>query len=135
MTTENYLNIELLHFTPHLRWDRRGEAPPAAGVYAISKDRPENLIYVGLTRQTKGLRGRLRQFHRSATTGRHGHAGGVTYYQLFGPNTSGLLFATHLAEVPSASPKIMAAYVHYAERTLIWQHIARHGELPVCNSA
>lgn len=133
MNTENYPNTAPLQFLPHMSWDRRGEVPKSPGIYAISKGTPENLIYVGLTQQTGGLRGRLGQFHRSATTGMHNHAGGVTYHKLFGPEVSGLIFTVHLAEIPKTSPLDLSDYLRTAERSAIWQHIARHGRPPACN--
>ena len=63
-----------------------------------------NLIYIGLTQQCDGLHGRLRQFHWSTTTGLHNYAGGVTYYQLFGPEVLGLVFTVHVAGIPATSP-------------------------------
>lgn len=98
METENYPNTAPLHFLPYITWDQRGEAPKSPGIYVISKATPENLIYVGLTQQTDGLRGRLRQFHRSATTGMHNHAGGVTYHRLFGAEVSDLIFTIRRVE-------------------------------------
>ena len=135
MTTENYPNTAPLHFLPPMAWDHRGEAPKLPGIYAISKGIPENLIYIGLTQQTDGLRGRLGQFHRSATSGANNHAGGVTYYRLFGPEVSDLIFAVHLAEIPTISPRDLSDYLRTAERSAIWQHIARHGRPPACNKA
>lgn len=98
METENYPNTAPLHFLPYITWNQRGEAPKSPGIYVISKATPENLIYVGLTQQTDGLRGRLRQFHRSATTGMHNHAGGVTYHRLFGAEVSDLIFTIRRVE-------------------------------------
>ncbi len=135
MITKNYRNTAPLRFLPHMAWDRRSEAPKSPGIYAISKGTPENLIYVGLTQQTDGLRGRLRQFHRSATTGLHNHAGGVTYNRLFGSEVSDLIFTVHLAEIPTTSPRDLSDYLRTAERSAIWRHIARHGRPPACNTA
>ena len=135
MNTENYPNTAPFHFLPHMIWHRRGEAPKSPGIYAISKGTPENLIYVGLTQQTHGLRGRLRQFHRSATSGANNHAGGVTYNRLFGPEVSDLIFTVHLAEIPTTSPQDLSDYLRTAERSAIWQHIVRHGRPPACNKA
>lgn len=133
MAVENYPNIESLHFLPFMTWDHRGTAPKSPGIYVISKGTPENIIYVGLTRQTHGLRGRLGQFHRSATTGMHNHAGGVTYNRLFGSDVSDLVFSVHLADVPANSSRDLPDYLQSAERSAIWQHIARHGRPPACN--
>ena len=135
MDTENYPDTAPLHFLPHMTWDRRGEAPKSPGIYAISMGTPDNLIYVGMTQQTHGLCGRLGQFHRSATTSMHNHAGGVTYHKLFGPEVSDLTFTVHLAEDAMISPRDLTGYLRSAERSAIWQHIARHGRPPACNKA
>ena len=124
-------NVDLSVFLP---WDRRGEYPDRPGLYAIARELPDNLIYVGLTMQSEGLRGRLRQFHRSATTGRLGHAGGVTYHKQFGPEVASLLVAVHLPYAINPDPKVMAPYIKFGERLLIWKHVARHGAMPACNS-
>lgn len=132
---EKYSNTPTLHFAPSLPWSCRGQAPDAPGLYAIFKGNPETLIYVGLTRQAGGLRGRLAQFHRSASTGRHNHAGGVTYHQFFGPDVSDLIFSVHVAADALAASKGLSTYLRDAERSTIWQHIMRHGRPPACNKA
>ena len=124
-----------VHLSPFLPWERRGEHRDAPGVYAVATGNADNIIYIGLTVQSDGLRGRLRQFHRSATTGQPGHAGGVTYHQRFGPDVFALLVAVHFPHAVNTSATVMGAYVQYAERLLIWRYVARHGELPACNSA
>ena len=115
-----------VHLSPFLPWERRGEHRDAPGVYAIATGNADNIIYIGLTVQSDGLRGRLRQFHRSATTGQPGHAGGVTYSQRFGPDVSALLVAVHLPHAVNTTATVMGAYVLYAERLLIWRYVARH---------
>lgn len=117
-----------------LTWDQRGEHPDVPGLYAIARERPDNFIYVGLTMQSEGLKGRLRQFHRSATTGQPGHAGGVTYHKRFGPDVSQLLVAVHLPYAINPNPAVMGPYIKFAERLLIWKHVAKHGEMPACNT-
>lgn len=125
-------DVHLSQFGP---WERRGELPDTPGLYAIAKGDADHVVYIGLTVQSDGLKGRLRQFHRSATTGQPGHAGGLTYHKTFGGDVSELLVAIHLPHAVNASPVVMGAYVQYAERLLIWRHVARHGQLPVCNTA
>ena len=117
-----------------LAWDRRGEFPELPGLYVIAKEQSDNFVYVGLTMQLNGLKGRLRQFHRSATTGQPGHAGGVTYHKRFGPDVTKLLVAVHLPFAINDSPQIMGSYVNFAERFLIWKHVAKHGQMPACNT-
>jgi hypothetical protein len=122
-----------IHLSEFLPWERRAQLPDTPGGYSIALRSAENVIYVGLTVQGPGLRGRLRQFHRSATTGQPGHAGGVTYYEKFGPDVSALLVAVHQPYAINNSPIVMRSYVQYAERCILWQYVARFGRLPECN--
>ena len=115
-------------------WVEHAVAPTGPGTYAISKGTADNLIYIGLTVQADGLRARLKQFHRSATTGQPGHAGGVTFNGKFGSDVADLLFAVHIPHAINPQANVMGAYTQYAERFLIWQHVARHGSLPACNT-
>ena len=123
-----------VHLSQFLPWERRVTVPDLPGLYCIANGTEDNLIYVGLTVQNLGLRGRLRQFNRSATTGQSGHAGGVTYNKRFGSDVGQLLVAFHVPYALNPSAVIRDCYVQYAERLLIWRHVARHGELPACNS-
>ena len=41
---------------------------------------------------------RLRTFHRSATTGNKGHAGGITYHGMFGPYVDDLSIQVHVRD-------------------------------------
>lgn len=120
--------------TEPISWENRKELPELAGVYLIAKGKVSNLIYIGRTWGRKGIRNRIRAFHRSATTGKKGHAGGVTFYGKMGGNTDGLLVSTHLADDISPAPEILRPYISYAERRLIWEFVRDHGRLPLCNS-
>jgi hypothetical protein len=124
-----------IHLTTWQPWVKREAALDAvAGVYVIAKAVPDNQIYIGKTWGEDGLRGRLRAFNRSALTGQKGHAGGVTYHSMFGANVDDLLFAMHSSMVIRDDPAILNAYILYAERSLIWEHVELHGRMPVCNS-
>jgi hypothetical protein len=123
-----------LHITEPILWDDRKELTELAGIYLISKGEVENLIYIGRTWGRKGIRNRIRTFHRSATTGNKGHAGGVTFHGKLHGDTGGLIVRTHLADDIDPSPEILHPYISYAERRLIWEFVRDHGRLPLCNS-
>jgi hypothetical protein len=123
-----------LHLTEWSSWDERRSIPATPGVYVIAKEKPGNVIYIGRTWGTGGLRDRLNDFHRSATTGLRGHAGGVTYHRVFGPTALDLFARVHVALAINPAEKILRPYIEYAERRLIWEHVEQHGELPACNS-
>lgn len=108
--------------------------PYAAGVYVISQHAHPVPIYIGLTAEKKGLRGRISKFHRSAVNGIGNHAGGRTYHRIFGADVSGLSLRYHQVEDFKFDTSLIHAYVAYVERRLIWEHVVAHGELPVCNS-
>lgn len=123
-----------IHISDWLPWTSRGLLPPDPGVYVIAKGRPDEVIYVGKTWGGNGLRGRIVDFHRSATTGLKGHAGGVTYYERFGIEVDDLFVAAHVPVTIRRDPEILYAYVHFVERRLIWEYVERVGRLPACNS-
>ena len=76
----------------------------------------------------------MREFHRSATTGLKSHAGGQTFYHMFGGDTGGLYVSVHLPVGIDPRRVIINPYIAYAERRLIWDFVQEHGRLPVCNS-
>jgi hypothetical protein len=120
-----------LHLSTAIAWNERSTLPSLPGVYVISKS---DTIYVGRTWGSGGLRDRIRAFNRSATTGASGHAGGVTFFETFGPEVSDLEIKVHVPIAINPDDKIMRPYIEYAERRLIWEHVARTGDLPTCNS-
>lgn len=123
--------MELSH---PVAWSERATLADKAGVYVIARGEPNNTVYIGRTWGTKGIRNRIRAFHRSAMTGQKGHAGGVTYHELFGADTSGLLVSVHLPDGIGDRSESLRPYIAYAERKLIWEHVEEHGGLPACNS-
>ncbi len=120
-----------LHLSDEILWDKRSDLPSVPGVYVISRD---YTIYVGRTWSTGGLRDRVRAFNRSATTGEKGHAGGVTYFEVFGPSVSDLKVKFHVPVAINPDEKILKPYLEYAERRLIWEHVVKTGALPSCNT-
>lgn len=123
-----------ISFSDWLVWASRGELPKSPGVYVINKASAGGVIYIGLTAGKGGLRGRLRKFHRSATKGMKGHAGGLTFFRVFAGDVSDLSVRVHAVEQFVHDPKFMSAYVANIERRLLWEHIEEHRRLPVCNS-
>lgn len=122
-----------LHTSEWVTWDDRGRLPMEPGIYLISKGQTDNVIYVGKTIGDGGLRGRIRAFHRSATTGQKGHAGGVTFSAVFGPAALDLFVSVHVPKTINPAVNIMGPYLEFAERYFIWQQVEKTGELPVCN--
>ena len=125
------MNIHIAEWSAWAAWDR---IPAEPGVYLIAKGNPGDIIYIGKTWGGDGLRGRLLDFHRSATTGQKGHAGGVTYHTRFGSAVDDLHVALHVPVAIRRDPEILYAYVLYVERRLIWEFVERVGRLPECNS-
>ncbi len=123
-----------LHLSEWLPWSERSTQPNVPGVYVIAKERPGNVVYIGRTWGVGGLRDRLAAFHRSATTGLKGHAGGVTFHRVFGPLALDLFACVHTTVAINPSERILRPYIEYAERRLIWEHVEKYGDLPTCNS-
>lgn len=123
-----------LELSQPIAWADRATLPDRAGVYLIARGSPENTVYIGRTWGGRGIRQRIRAFHRSATTGMNGHAGGVTFHGVFSGDTSDLYVSVHLPNGINCKPQILHPYIAYAERRLIWEHVKAHGGLPVCNS-
>ncbi len=123
-----------IHLSEWLSWAQRGSHPTSPGVYVIAQDRPVNTIYIGRTWGLGGLRDRLNAFHRSATTGLKGHAGGLTYHRQYGPDAMDLFACVHTTIAINPTDKILRPYIEYAERRLIWEHVEKFGDLPACNS-
>ena len=117
-----------------IAWAERKTLPDTAGVYAIARGTPDNTVYIGRTWGAKGIRNRIRTFHRSAVTGLKGHAGGVTFHGVFNGDASDLFVSVHLPEGIDSKPEILRPYIAYAERRLIWEFVRVHGRLPACNS-
>lgn len=126
--------LQELFLSDWLAWDRRNELPNTSGIYVISTGEALSVIYIGRTWGAGGIRDRIRAFHRSATTGQKGHAGGVTYHSTLGPMVDDLCIRVHVPIAINPAEGIIRPYLDYAERRLIWEHVARFGQLPACNS-
>ena len=121
-----------VHLFGPLPFDQRSELPTLPGVYVISQEKIENVIYIG---ETTGLRERVKTFSEAAR-GDPGkkHSGGKTYHRKIGPDVSKLLLRYHTSQVISDAPGIQVAYIKFVERLLIWRFVEEHGKLPLCNS-
>lgn len=123
-----------IHLDKPISWSEREKLPVDPGVYVISKGHAENIIYIGKTWGDDGLRGRIRSFNRSATTGKPGHAGGVTYYSKLWESIDDLQVSVHIPRVINTKLEILYAYISYVERRLIWEFVERCGWMPPCNT-
>lgn len=124
--------LTTLHLSNWVPWESRSTLPNGPGVYVIGN--AADVIYVGRTWGNKGLRNRVRGFHRSATTGLPGHAGGLTFHQIFGADVERLRVRVHSPVAINPDEQILRPYIEYAERRLIWEYVEEHGQLPACNS-
>lgn len=122
-----------MHLSDWISWNDRSALPDEPGVYVIA-DETHATIYIGRTWGSGGIRDRIRAFHRSATTGGKGHAGGVTFNRAYGGNVEHLHVRVHRPIAVNPNDAILRPYIEYAERRLIWEHVERHGALPACNS-
>lgn len=123
-----------LHLSNWINWAERCKLPESSGVYIIAKDNTTNVIYIGRTWGDKGIRKRIQFFNRSATKGSSGHSGAETYYKKIGNDVSNLFVCYHLPIAVNPDVKILKPYIEYAERRLIWEHVEKFGQLPICNS-
>jgi hypothetical protein len=113
-------------------WAQRASVTTDAGVYVITK--AGDGVYIGKSWGGDGLRGRLTAFHRSATTGERGHAGGVTFHNSFGAICADeISVAVHVPFTIRRDAEILYPYLLYVERRLIWEHVERYGRMPACN--
>ncbi len=123
-----------IHLSEWLDWADRSALPDSAGVYVIAKGDCSNVIYIGRTWSGKGVRNRINTFNRCANDGTGKHSGGVTFHKTYGPDVSDLLVTCHMPVAINPDPDILRPYIEYAERRLIWEHVEKFGQLPVCNS-
>jgi hypothetical protein len=124
------MNIHWSEWTP---WADRGKVPGDPGVHVISKS--GEIIYIGKTWGADGLRVRLAAFHRSASSGLKGHAGGLTFNGHFiVVDESQLAVRVHVPIIVRRDAEVLYPYVQYVERRLIWEHVEKFGRLPACNS-
>jgi len=131
--------IKFSHWT---RWAKRtslkGICSP--GVYILAhfdvasagraSPQAEQIVYIGET-CNNSLRGRWRQFNRSAFEGKSGHSGGRTYRQVFGGQGDNLYVTAFPVE--GLDEEIRSLFIRYVERKLIWEFAQKWGTAPKCN--
>jgi hypothetical protein len=133
-------------FSPWTRWDLRTLLPQrsGAGVYILGQFEslpPENLdptderIVLIAETHSQTLEQRWYQFERSATKGADGHAGGYTFWKLFGENNEtpipGWLCVAATAAPAGSDAK---SHVQRLKSELLTHFKERHGVLPCCNT-
>lgn len=119
------------------------------GVYIVAENtlkppsplRPSEsdmLFYVGETCDQL-LRKRLYQFHRSAFSGKPAHSGGTRFHSEFRTRTGRTLQEDTLmiAVLPIANymqKSQWSAYIRFAERAIIWNHVRKFNSAPMFNT-
>ncbi len=84
------VSIPKLEFSPWYKWEKRNSYPlcnyPGVYLIAITKQELEgkkpcfqDVVYIGMTKQKNGLKGRWQNF-QSAISGKEGHSGGIAIY-------------------------------------------------------
>jgi len=129
-------------FSDWAPWEKRasisGSDQPGVYVLARFDDPPfgradplaREVIYVGETCDNT-LRGRWRQFERSAFEGKRGHSGGRTYRATFADDGATLYVAAFPAG--QVGDELRPLFIRYVERKLILDFALRWGKAPVCN--
>jgi len=126
-----YLDILL---TQPIEWSQRNTLPALGGVYVLSAGNSGDILYIGCTWASGGVKTRLREFHRSATTGKKSHTGGISFYNKGGVAIDDLSIRVHVREQGDQPTQVYRAYIAYVERLLIWEYAEQHNRLPKCNS-
>lgn len=101
------------------------EDPPAGN----ASPHDPAVLYIGET--GRSLRGRWRQFERSADAGKQGHSGGHTYRKEFREIQDELHVAAF--PVPEFDEKLQPLFIRYAERKLLLDFALQHGSSPPLN--
>ena len=129
-------------FSSWIQWKDRNSVKDASrpGVYLLAnletappgsaEALDERVIYIGET-CSNSLIGRWKDFYRSATTGKFGHSGGLTYYRVFKGDASKLFVAAF--PVDGLDGEMRSSFIRYVERKLIWEYAQEWGKLPICN--
>jgi hypothetical protein len=92
----------------------------------------QQIVYIGETCDRR-LIDRWRNFHRSASTGKHAHSGGRTYRELFSDSASKLCVAALPIPVEQLTEPFRSLFIRYVERKLIWEYAWKWGSAPFCN--
>ena len=135
----------VMEFSHWVGWDQRESIPGCRsnGVYLLAHFQnavpignasplEENIIYIGETHH-QGLAKRWRDFHRSASTGRKSHAGGMTYYERFKELSGDLYVAASVTFPSSWSERQRCFYIRYAEARLVAEFCLKYRTDKLCN--
>jgi hypothetical protein len=133
-------------FSMWCRWENREEnrdglpGLDCPGIYLLAHfaEKPpaeldatvDQVIYVGET-CAQSLKKRLRNFNRSATTGKFSHSAGRSYFKLFAGIQPTLFVA--ILPISGSEPALRSARIRHLERKFIYEHTLACGPLPVCN--
>ncbi len=133
-------------FSPWKRWQLRLQLAESdgPGVYLLGQfegatpervdPTDERIVLIAEThRQT--LERRWYQFERSATRGADGHAGGYTFWTLFGQGAESLIpgWLCVSATTAPTGTKQTQSHVQELKNQLLARYVERHGVLPCCN--
>jgi len=132
-------------FSAWMPWSNRDGLRESAypGVYVLShlNEAPSQVdpadplipevIYIGETTRNT-LKGRWRQFDRTAFRGKEEHYGGRTYRERIGGD--GRLLHVSAWGASDMSEPERSAFIKYVERALLWEYVRRWGQLPECNN-
>lgn len=104
-------------------WEQRAVIDPEPGVYAIM--RGEEAVFIA--QAETGVRNRIREFEKSATTGDKGNSGGRTFYR------KGLTFDGLQIDIFDYVHGITGEASDLKDR-LITEYAQRTGQKPLCNT-
>ena len=98
----------------------------------LADPQAQQIVYIGETYDRR-LIDRWRNFHRSASTGKHAHSGGSTYRELFGDSASKLCVAALPVSLEQLTEPFRSLFIRYVERKVIWEYAWKWGSAPLCN--
>lgn len=133
-------------FSPWARWEQRLQLPQcnSPGVYVLGQfegappevvDPTEERIVLIAETHRQTLAKRWYQFERSASRGADGHAGGYTFWTLFGQGGDSPIpgWLCVSATVAPRGTENIKGYLQELKGQLLARYVERHGILPCCN--
>ena len=110
---------------------RRFDSAPPTNVDPLEAE----LLYVGITCD-RTLKIRWRDFNRAAFKDKFGHSGGKTFRAKFCVDAASEVRPwLYVAGLPvRLSEPHSSAYIQFVERWILWEHVQRFGNYPICNS-
>lgn len=136
------MEMPQIKFSKWFQWNDRTELEniDSPGIYILAKFREainggadpldEHIVYIGETCDNT-LKGRWRQFDRSAFQSKDGHSGGLTYNETFGDKGDDLYVAA--LPVSNLPDNLRHLFIRYVERKLILEFALKHGSQPKLN--